>query len=75
MNKVAIILIVAGLHSAADAGTMVITGLPATVNTSAGPVVLPFDIVSNGQFTDGVILAWHSQATLPQQVLSGVPAQ
>jgi len=65
MRKFAIILMAAGLYSVAGAGTMVIKGLPATVNTSAGPVVLPFDIVSNGQLTDGVILAWAQSGDPP----------
>jgi len=60
MKKSAIILIVVALHSAAGAGTMIISGLPEQVNTSAGPVYLLFDIVSNGQLdNDSVLVATY----------------
>jgi len=49
MKKFVTLLLVLGLASVASAGTMVVTGLPAQVNTSAGDTVLSFDIVSNGQ--------------------------
>jgi len=58
MKKSAVILMAAALYSVAGAGTMVISGLLATVDTSAGPVVLSFDIVSNGQFDNDSIYIW-----------------
>jgi len=65
MKNLVIILMAAGLHSAASAGTMVISGLPATVNTSAGPVRLLFDIVSNGQLdNDSIFVGTYEGGTL-----------
>ena len=47
MKKFIVLLLVLAISSVAGAGTMIISGLPGTVNASAGPVVLSFDIVSN----------------------------
>ena len=47
MKKFIVLLLVLAISSVAGAGTMLISGLPGTVNSSAGPVVLSFDIVSN----------------------------
>ena len=55
MKKFLPLLLVLGLCSVASAGTMVVTGLPASVNTAAGDVVLSFDIVSNGQMDNDSI--------------------
>ena len=49
MKKFVTLLLILGLASVASAGTMVVSGLPASVDTSAGETVLSFDIVSNGQ--------------------------
>jgi len=50
MKKFIALLLVLAISSVAGAGTMIISGLPGTVDTSAGPTVLSFDVVSNGQF-------------------------
>jgi len=58
MKKFVTLLLVLGLASVANAGTMVVSGLPASVNTSAGPTVLSFDVVSNGQLDNDSMFVW-----------------
>jgi len=58
MKKFIALLLVLAISSVAGAGTMIISGLPATVNTSASPTVLSFDIVSNGQLDNDSLYVW-----------------
>ena len=58
MKKFVTLLLVLGLASVAGAGTMVVSGLPASVNTSLGETVLSFDIVSNGQLDNDSMYVW-----------------
>ena len=64
MKKLAIILVVLAIPSTAGAGTMLITGLPLYTDTSAGDVVLSFDIVTNGQFDNDSIYIWTTTGAI-----------
>ena len=50
MKKYLTLLLILAMSSVVSAGTVLVSGLPASVNTSDGPAVLSFDAVSNGQF-------------------------
>ena len=58
MKKLIALLLVLAISSAAGAGTTIVSGLPATVNTMSGPTVLSFDIVSNGQLDNASLYIW-----------------
>lgn len=65
MKKFVPLLLIFGLCSLASAGTMEITGLPECpdctdncIDTSNGPVVLFFDIISNGQLDDDAMFVY-----------------
>ena len=66
MKMLAVILTVLAIYSTAPAGTMIIGGLPATVNTSAGPGHLIFDIVGNRWFNnqDSLYVCTYTGGTL-----------
>lgn len=58
MKKWAILLLLLAVSSAAPAGTMILSGLPLTVNTSSGPTVLSLDVISNGQLDIDSLYIW-----------------
>lgn len=65
MKKWAILLLLLAISSTAGAGTMLLSGLPSLVDTSSGPIMLIFDISSNGQLDKDSIYVWtHTGATL-----------
>ena len=65
MKKYMTLLLVPAISSVAGAGTMLISGLPTSVDTSGGDVVLSFDVVSNGQYdNDSIYIYTYTGATL-----------
>ncbi|HLB75346.1 MAG TPA: PEP-CTERM sorting domain-containing protein [Sedimentisphaerales bacterium] len=65
MKKPAILLLILGVCPVLNAGTMLISGLPSLVDTSAGQATLTFDITSNGQLANDHLYVWtYAQATL-----------
>jgi len=65
MKKFAILLLIFGISPALNAGTMLISGLPSLVDTSAGQATLTFDVTSNGQFDNDHLYVWtYAQTTL-----------
>jgi len=78
MRNIALFFAILALCSTAGAGTMVIDGLPERVNTSAGPVHLIFDIVSNGQLNNDEIFVWtYTGGTLDMAIATNrvIPSQ
>ena len=70
MKKFVSLLLILGITSVASAGTMTITGLPTgPLDSSAGPIVLSFDIVSNGQLDNDSLYVWtYTGGTLDMDV-------
>ncbi|MBN2270576.1 MAG: PEP-CTERM sorting domain-containing protein [Sedimentisphaerales bacterium] len=65
MKKVAVLLLIFCICSAVNADTMLISGLPSLVDTSAGEATLTFDITSHGQLTNDHLYVWtYAPATL-----------
>jgi hypothetical protein len=65
MKKLAILLLIFGICPVVNAGTMLISGLPSLVDTSAGDAILTFDIISHGQLANDHLYVWtYAPATL-----------
>ena len=65
MKKLAILLLILGICPVVNAGTMLISGLPSLVDTSAGEATLTFDVTSNKQLTNDHLYVWtYAPATL-----------
>lgn len=60
MRKYITLLLVLAISSVAGADTMIISGLPASLNTVAGPSVLSFDVVSDGQLDNATMYVYNT---------------
>jgi len=58
MKKLAVLLLIFGVCPAVNAGTMLISGLPSLVDTSAGEATLTFDVTSNRQLANDHLYVW-----------------
>jgi len=58
MKKFAILLLILGISPVLNADTMLISGLPSLVDTSAGQATLTFDVTSNGQLDNDHLYVW-----------------
>lgn len=65
MKNLAILLVILGISPVLNAGTMLLSGLPSLVDTSAGQTILTFDVASNGQLDNDHLYVWtYAQAAL-----------
>jgi len=58
MKKLAVLLLIFCICPTVNAGTMLISGLPSLVDTSAGEATLTFDITSNRQLANDHLYVW-----------------
>ena len=65
MKNLAILLVILGISPVLNAGTMLLSGLPSLVDTSAGQTILTFDVTSNGQLDNDQLYVWtYAQAAM-----------